>query len=214
MSTRHNTQSSIESYSDQYIIRRDKPDEPLDCGPGSSVHPASVDVSSGTELWAYDTTAATIIGFRSPGFDQHVWERRNSWHEGNNRNWNDYKQENHEDPDDKLHRIDIENAARCLCSSANLINAETEIVVHHAKRFDYRSLGYHRSIYRGILGIIAVVVEVRRVQHGADFYAASMHCDEAFKSLMAEVGIDYNDLKLIKRIVRRQMNESHGSMAA
>ncbi|WP_147299466.1 hypothetical protein [Haloferax sp. Atlit-6N] len=214
MSKGHNVdkQNWIESSSDQYITRWDKPDEPLYCGPGSSVHSPADDVSSGTKIGTYDTPAATTMDYSGPEFDDNYWGRLDQWHNGNAPNWDGYGQENHENAADKFHRIDKGRIAEAVCSALDLNVGETGRVVYEATKMNYSQFGYHRAMERVILGIIAVVVEDRRIQRGADLYTASIQRHEAFKSLMTKFGIDSKDLNLIKRIVRRQISGSdHGA---
>lgn len=179
-------------------------------GKGSSVNPGESDYSDSRTYSKFETPARTYFKIKdapsSTKWEERKWKRLQRWHRGTKANWDGYGMENRQSQSQRNDFIFKKSQAACLCGSCDLNCQEKEIVVRQSIKLDYVKFGAHSDIWKGILGLMAVVAESRRPKNGADFEAASLHRQDDFRDLMEFVGIDYSGLKLVKREIRNQLS--------
>ncbi|WP_255151769.1 hypothetical protein [Halorarius halobius] len=178
-------------------------------GYGGSANQAVEDYSDSQTCSTFESAASTHFRLEdAPArtrWEKQKWERLQRWQRGTKPNWDGYGMDQRQSQSQRDNILFKKTQAKCLSDACDLNCKEKEIVVSGSTRLDYVKFGAHSDIWKGILGVMAVVVENRRPQYGADFELASLHRQDAFRELMDFIGLDYTGLNTVKKEVRDQL---------
>jgi len=206
---RNETQPSVNDISPNSSGTKE-PNVSIDRKAGDGSNTATEDYGDGRLYSSFESGARTSFNPQEAGNNSSLseshWHGLLRWQRGTRSNWNDHKMDNHISEIERQEAEFKRRTAAALCDSCGVNRAERRLVVEQSTELDYHAFGAHSDIYRGLLGLIAAVAEVRRPTFGANFKRAALHRQDAFRELMDETGLDYRGLETIKREVHNQLD--------